>query len=64
LSDFLLFKKILTILSYDLFFLKAMVDMEMLLLVLVILGIGALLGISMIIPDQTKDSCFLKSNEN
>lgn len=41
-----------------------MVDMEMLLLVLVILGIGALLGISMIIPDQTKDSCFLKSNEN
>lgn len=64
MSDFLLFKKILTILSYDLFFLKAMVDMEMLLLVLVILGIGALLGISMIIPDQTKDSCFLKSNEN
>gem|GEM_PF-3182778 len=43
LSDFLLFKKILTILSYDLFFLKAMADMEMLLLVLVILGIGALL---------------------
>lgn len=41
-----------------------MVDMEILLLVLVILWIGALIWISMIVPNQTQGSCFLRVNEN
>lgn len=40
-------------------------DMETLLLVLVILGIGALLGVSMLIPNTTQhSSVFYKKNEN
>lgn len=49
----------------DLFLFFILMDMETLVLVLIILGIMALIGVSMLIPNRSEHSClFAKSGEN
>lgn len=49
----------------DLFLFFILMDMETLVLVLIILGIMALIGVSMLIPSRSEHSClFTKSGEN